>query len=133
MVWGSPRTSHSAHTFKVVEQFVFELPTLVVMFTCRETKSGDKLIVYLLSSGTGSLVSCRISLCISSEMINNQQYIFISTLALFQMKEIKDTSSKGADITILCNGALVVVFGFFCFDTSALALDKLFNIIIHNL
>ena len=67
MVWCSPRASHSAQSFKVVEQFVFELPTLVVMYTCRETKSGDKLIVYLLSSSTGCLVVCRISLCISSE------------------------------------------------------------------
>ena len=90
VVWGRSKTSHSAHTFKVVEQFVFELPTLqlVVMYTCQETKYGDKLIAYLLSSSTGSLFACRISLCISSEMINNQQYLFISTLALFKMKEI---------------------------------------------
>ena len=88
VVWDSPRTSHVAHTFKVVEQFVFELPTLVVMYTCREAISRDKLIVYLVSSGMGSLVAFCISLYISSEMINNQQYIFISTLALVDMKEI---------------------------------------------
>ena len=64
ILWSDSRNGNSTEMFDVVEQFVVELTTLAMMYSCWETEPGNKLIVDLFSSRTGRLVVCCIGLII---------------------------------------------------------------------
>jgi hypothetical protein len=53
VIRGCPRVFNSAYFFQVIEKFILELSTLVVVYPLREAIAQDKVVIELVCSGLG--------------------------------------------------------------------------------
>ena len=80
-----------------------------------ESKARNKVIEDLVGRRNSGLIPRRVCLSKFSEMIYNNQYVFIAPELRSRCTKSIETSWKGAAVMIGCNGSLVVKLGRLCF------------------
>lgn len=131
MIRRCTRVMNTTVVLKLAEQSDFELFSLVVVYLRGETKTHDEIIKQLPGSSFPRFVSCCICLCILGEMVNNDKYVFLTSLTPVQVYIINENHLKwcsGFNALYRCSGYSVRLLPL---DTTAYTGDKVLHFLPH--
>ena len=87
--------TNASQLLESAKQFVFELPSLVMVNLGGVSKARNEIIEQPVCCGLPSFVPGGIGLCKSCEVVHYYQDVFKSTPAGFQVKEVNTHKFEG--------------------------------------